>query len=203
MDILITVVSWIIGLYVAFILLLSIGFSAGGAANTGNTDLGIISLVSSLLLLYLIWTGISSLLPSDEADSSGMTPSVKVPEGKEGKEAYYDTTEVDTSGIAAPSIDGKSTATHPKEKSPSHIQEASNKKELYQEYPYLFWSFYAVAFLLYASWFFKSSKSKGQGKDLVKQKLIASMTWKEDARGLKPWNPEWNPEVGDTSTTDK
>ena len=96
MDIFITVVSWIIGLYVAFILLLAIGFAAGGAANTGSSELSIISIASSLLLIYLIWMGVSSLFFSDEADAPDINSSISA--GKV-KEVYYDTTEIDVSGF--------------------------------------------------------------------------------------------------------
>ncbi len=203
MDIFITVIAWIIGFYVAFILLLSIGFAAGGAANTGNPELSIISIASSMLLIYLIWTGISSLFISDEEDSPKMVSSVGVAELKNEKQLYYDTTEVDVSGIAAPSTDAKSSAADTKRASSPQIQTAIKKKEFFDNYPYLLWLFYTVVFVFYASWLFAPSKAKGQGKDLVKQKLIASMTWKEDPAGLKPWNPKWNPEVGDTSKRDK
>ncbi len=203
MDIFITVIGWVIGLYVAFILLLSIGFSAGGAANTGNLDLGIISIVSSMLLMYLIWMGISSLFMSDEDDSPKMVSSVGVTELKNEKQLYYDTTEVDVSGIAAPSTAAKSTAADAKTGSRPQIQTATKKKEFFDDYPYLLWLFYTVVFIFYASWLFTPSKAKGQGKDLVKQKLIASMTWKEDPAGLKPWNPNWDPEVVDASKRDK
>ena len=51
MDTFITVISWIAGFYAIFILSLTIGFSAGGAAQTGNSSLGILSMVSTLLFL--------------------------------------------------------------------------------------------------------------------------------------------------------
>ena len=202
MDILITIIAWVIGLYVAFILLLSIGFSAGGAANTGNSELSIISIVSSLLLIYLVWLGISSLFTSED-DSPKMVTSAGVTGLKNDKQVYYDTTAVDVSGIAAPSTDGKSTVVDTKQLSHPQIQTATKKKEFFDDYPYLLWLFYTVVFVFYASWLFTPSKAKGQGKDLVKQKLIASMTWKEDPAGLKPWSPKWNPEVGDASKSDK
>lgn len=202
MDIFITVVSWIIGLYVAFILLLAIGFAAGGASNTGSSELSIISIASSLLLIYLIWMGVSSLFFSDEADAPDINSSISA--GKV-KEVYYDTTEIDVSGVTAPSIDGKSTSVQTKAEPRSHTQTATVKEEksFFDDYQYLLWSFYALAFILYASWLLKPSKVKGRGKDLVKKKLIASMTLKEDATGLKPWNPNWKPEDGDASKPDK
>ena len=66
MDTFITVISWLAGFYALFILALTIGFSAGGAANTGNSELGIVSTVSTLLFLYLIYIGVSSLFSTDD-----------------------------------------------------------------------------------------------------------------------------------------
>ena len=197
MDVLITVVSWMIGLYVAFILLLSIGFALGGAVNTGSSELSIISIVSSMFLIYLIWMGISSLFISDEEDSPNMVSSVEMTELKNEKQLYYDTTEADVSGITAPLRDGKSTAADAKRAPHPQTQTVTKKKEFFDDYPYLLWLFYTVVFIFYASWLFTPSKAKGHGKDLVKQKLIASMTWKEDPKGLKPWHPKWDPNLGD------
>ena len=78
MDTFITVISWIAGFYAAFILLLSIGFSAGGHANTGNAGLGMISIVSTLLFLFLIYLGGSSLFSTDDANVSTQVKSEKV-----------------------------------------------------------------------------------------------------------------------------
>ena len=201
MDTFITVIGWIAGLSFAFMLLLSIGFSAGGAANTGNSELGIVSIASSLLLIYLIWAGVSSLFSSDDVKSPETKTIVRVTQTDKVKEADYDPTVVDVSGVVAPSTDKKSIATDTK--MASRPATATKKNEFFDDNPYLLWLFYTVAFMIYASWLFQPSKIKGKGKDLVKQKLIASMTWKEDASGLKPWNPNWNPEDGDVSKSDK
>lgn len=66
MDTFITVISWIAGFYALFILALTIAFSAGGVANTGNSELGIISIVSTLLFLYLMYVAVSSLFSTDD-----------------------------------------------------------------------------------------------------------------------------------------
>ena len=70
MDTFITVILWLGGFYALFILALSIGFSAGGYAQTDNIELGIISAVSTFLFLFLIYLGISSItsyiFPSEE-----------------------------------------------------------------------------------------------------------------------------------------
>lgn len=66
MDTFITVISWLAGFYALFILALAIGFSAAGHANTGNSELGIVSIGSTLLFLFLIYLGASSLFSTDD-----------------------------------------------------------------------------------------------------------------------------------------
>ena len=61
MDTFITIISWIAGLGTGFVLLLSLVFAGAGAAQTNNSELHIVSWVSSILLLWLLWTGVSSL----------------------------------------------------------------------------------------------------------------------------------------------
>lgn len=66
MDTFITVIFWVAGFYAAFILLLSMAFSAGGHAQTGDSGLSIMSLVSTFLFLFLIYLGVSSLFSTDD-----------------------------------------------------------------------------------------------------------------------------------------
>ena len=78
MDTFITIISWIAGFYALFILALTIGFSAGGHANTGNSELGVISIVSTLLFLFLIYLGVSSLFSTDDVKVPNQIKSEKV-----------------------------------------------------------------------------------------------------------------------------
>ena len=77
MDTFITVISWIAGFYAIFILLLAIGFSLAGAAQTGNSELGIVSMVSTLLFLYLIYIGFSSIFSTDDIEIPSQIKSEK------------------------------------------------------------------------------------------------------------------------------
>ena len=61
MDIFITIVLWILGLYAGSILMLAIVFSSTAHTQTTNNELNIVSIVSSVLLVLLIWMGISSI----------------------------------------------------------------------------------------------------------------------------------------------
>ena len=77
MDTFITVISWIAGFYAIFILVLTIGFSAGGAAQTANSELGIVSMVSTLLFLYLIYIGFSSIFSTNDIEIPSQIKSEK------------------------------------------------------------------------------------------------------------------------------
>jgi len=77
MDTFITVIFWVAGFYAAFILLLAMVFSAGGHAQTGDSGLGIMSLVSTFLFLFLIYLGASSLFSTDDAKVSSKIQSEK------------------------------------------------------------------------------------------------------------------------------
>ena len=77
MDTFITIISWIAGFYLAFILLLAIGFSAGGAAQTKKTGLGITSMLSTLFFLYLVYIGFSAIFGSDDKDDTNQIKSEK------------------------------------------------------------------------------------------------------------------------------
>jgi len=186
MDTFFTVITWIVGIYAGFILLMAIGFSAGGAAQTGKSELGLASTFSTLLLFYLIWKGVSSLFFSDTVDESRTVRTVKV--------AVVDTQtpSVQVSAIMAPSTNhAKSMKVKPEAK----VETIAPKKDVSNDINWLLWAFYIVTFIAYFSWIFAPSKTKGEGKDLIKQKFIASMTFKEDESGLKPWNPNWKPET--------
>ncbi len=76
-DTFITVISWIAGFYAIFILVLTIVFSAGGAAQTANSELGIVSMVSTLLFLYLIYIGFSSIFSTNDIEIPSQIKSEK------------------------------------------------------------------------------------------------------------------------------
>ena len=78
MDIFITVISWIAGFYAILILGLAIGFSAGGYANTSNPELGLVSLISTFLFLYVIYLGASSLFSTDDVKTPTQINSEKI-----------------------------------------------------------------------------------------------------------------------------
>lgn len=61
MDIFITIVLWIGGFFAFFILSLTLVFAGGGAAQTGKSELKMMSVFSFILMIFLVWTGISSL----------------------------------------------------------------------------------------------------------------------------------------------
>ncbi len=83
MDTFITIISWIAGFFLSFILLLSFLFSSAGAAQTNKLDLKIISWISILLFIWLVWSGVSSLSVSDEANTAVTTAqSASLPETK-------------------------------------------------------------------------------------------------------------------------
>ncbi len=198
MDIFITVITWIVGLYAGFMLLMAIGFSAGGAAQTGNSELGILSTISSLLFIYLVWMGVSSVFFSNEVEIADLNSSVKEVKVKKAKVAIvdYDTPSVDVSEISAPSTESKSRAVATEAKvAPSPKATVVKAKEsTVTNNDLLLWLFYAIAFIVYFSWVFAPSKIKGSKRDLVKKKIIGTMTLKKDESGLQAWDPKWKPE---------
>ena len=184
----ITVIGWIVGLYVAFVLILAIGFSAGGAANKKNSDLSIMSLASTFLLIYLIYKGFTFLFGPDETDAVArkVAPVVQA--------VYYDNTESDVSRSTAPTLTTSAIAT--KTEIQPQVHKASTEveeKELVDNTPYMLWFLYAFAFV-YGIWVFIPSKGKHKEKELAKKKIMASMMFKKDATGLQAWHPKWKPE---------
>jgi len=171
MDIFITIISWIVGLYAGFALMMAIVFSSAGAAQTNNSELKITSLISTLLLLYLIWIGISSVFFSDEKESSARTKVEKIQ-----KQTLAQTTTV--------------------EKVTSPIKTNATNEANYNR-NFILWTFYMIAFFVFFSWLFTPSKERGKGRDFIKQKFLASMRLKEDASGLKPWDANWQPIIED------
>ena len=166
MDIFITVVAWIVGLYAGFALLMAIVFSGLGAAQTGNSELTIASMVSSMLLIYLVWMGVSSLIEDDVVSTSLIT-------------------KMDTM-----SVNNLSTLQHTVTTSENRAVSKSN----YDESDFALWSIYMATFVLFFIWIFRPSTKRGREKELVKKKFLASMSLKVDETGLRPWNPNWNPE---------
>ena len=185
MDMVITVVGWIIGLYVAFMLILAIGFSAGGAANTKNSDLSIMSLASTFLLIYLIYKGFSFLFGPDESDAVARN----VPPVTQA--VQYDSTEIDVSTAAAPTL--KAGTASPKRETRAQVHEQSTVKKEKERPEYLLWFLYTFAFV-YAIWLFKPSKDGHKEKELAKKKIMATMMFKKDATGLQAWHPAWKPD---------
>ena len=83
MDTFITIVSWIGGIGVSFILLMSFVFSSAGAAQTNNSELKITAWISILLFIWLAWSGVSSLFISDKVNTAVTTAqSTSLPEAK-------------------------------------------------------------------------------------------------------------------------
>ena len=185
----ITVIGWIIGLYVAFVLILAIGFSAGGAANKKNSDLSIMSLASTFLLIYLIYKGFSFLFGPDDTDAVArkVAPVVQT--------VHYDSTESDVSRSAAPVLTTSTIATKTETQLQVHkaSTEVEERKELVDNTPYMLWFLYAFAFV-YGIWLFIPSNGKHKEKELAKKKIMASMMFKKDATGLQAWHPDWKPE---------
>ena len=95
MDTFITIISWIAGFFLSFVLLLSFVFSAAGAAQTNKLDLKIISWISVLLFIWLVWSGISSLSVSDEVSSAVTTAqNASMPETKMAASTIFENTMV-------------------------------------------------------------------------------------------------------------
>jgi len=194
MDMVFTVIGWIIGLYAAFMLILAIGFSLGGAANTGNSDLSIMSIGSTLLLFYLIYKGFTFFFGSDDTDVvKRYTPPVV-------QTVQYDTTPVDVTDIkppAAQAITEHEVLTTETKIAPT-VTTAKTvptvKKGYFDDKPFIPWIFYSFMFLSYLFWLFKPSKAKQTQKELAKKKMIATMMFKKDASGLQAWNPDWKPD---------
>ena len=191
MDMVFTVIGWIIGLYIAFMLILAIGFSLGGAANTGNSDLSIMSIGSTLLLFYLIYKGFTFFFGSDDIDvvKHHTSPVVQT--------VQYDTTVVDVTDVRPPAEQAiiedeivptqtKKEATVPTEKKVSKV-----KKGYFDDTPFIPWIIYSFVLLFYVYWIFKPSEDVHTEKELAKKKLVATMMFKKDASGLQAWHPDW------------
>ena len=134
---------------------MAIVFSGLGAAQMGNLELTIVSVLSSMLLVYLVWMGVSSLIEDDLVSDVPIT-------------------KMDTMSVNNPS------ALHDAV-SPSKNRTVSKSN-------------YMATFVLFFLWIFRPSKKRDREKESVKKKFLASMTLKADKTGLRPWNPNWNPE---------
>ena len=192
-------ILWIIGPMVAFVLLLGILFAEGGVAQTNNIELHIVSKGSMLLLIALIWLGISSLIGEDDTPHKVTTA--------------YATTVADTTSVQnakAPStyeptsqvkLEIESThediALQPKNPSDTSVQKvptSENPKDSnpqYDETDYLLWSLYFLVFLIFMWWIFSPSKQQGQGRELVKEKFVSTIKFEADEQGRKPWHSDW------------
>jgi len=76
MDMFITVVLWVVGFFAFGILGLAFAFSAGGAAQTGKTELKVISSVSFLLIVFLIGMAVYSVFSSIAGSFSDVNTSI-------------------------------------------------------------------------------------------------------------------------------
>ena len=190
MDIILTVLGWMIGLYVAFMLLLAIGFSLGGAANTGNSDLSIISIGSTFLLFYLIYKGFTFFFGADDIDAVSRQSASVI------KIVQYNTPIIEISNDKAPArVDRKNPI---QDESKHRIQTKTPtvkpQKGYFDDTQFLLWVFYSLSFLFYITWLFKPSKIKNSEKELAKKKIIATMMFKKDDAGLQAWHPAWKPD---------
>jgi len=168
-DILITIVLWIVGFYAFFILGMALLFAIGGAVQTGKSELKVISIFALILMVFLVWIGISSF----SSDVEKNTPVSKV----------------DVSSISSHDKPLE------KPKVSSNVEEDTpilkDDFETYEEI--ILWVFYAIFFTAFFLWLFAPSENKGEGRDLVKKKFKASVKLEKDEAGRKPWDPEWRP----------
>ena len=190
MDIILTGIGWVIGLYVAFMLLLAIGFSLGGAANTGNSDLSIMSIGSTFLLFYLIYKGFTFFFGADDINTVGKQSPAII------KTVQYDTPIIEVSNTKAPVRVDKANTTQTEQRPlvPTKENLVKSKKGYFDDTQFLLWIFYSFTFLFYVIWLFKPSKINNSEKELAKKKIIATMMFKKDASGLQAWNPAWKPD---------
>ena len=190
MYIILTVIGWVIGLYVAFMLMLAIGFSAGGAANTGNKDLSIMSIASTFLLFYLIYKGFTFFFGSDDIDASQKQNPAVI------KTVQYNTPIIEVSSNAPSVKREKVSPIQPqtKQKATPQTTVVKAQKGYFDDAQLLLWIFYSFTFIFYVMWLFKPSKIKRPEKELVKKKLIATMMFKKDTAGLQAWHPAWKPD---------
>lgn len=61
MDTFITIISWVGGIALFFLLGLSLVFSSAANAQTGKSGFGIIAVTSGVLMVWLLWMGGASL----------------------------------------------------------------------------------------------------------------------------------------------
>jgi len=190
MDIILTVIGWVIGLYVAFMLILAIGFSLGGAANTGNSDLSIMSIASTFLLFYLIYKGFTFFFGSDDIDTvkSNKTPVIRT--------VQYDTPVIDIPSTTPPVTKEKIIPEQTKATPLVHKEKVVTKvkKGYFDGVPYIPWIIYSLVLLFYVYWIFKPATKQQTEKELVKKKLIATMMFKKDVSGRQAWHPSWEPD---------
>ena len=200
-------ILWIIGPMIGFVLMLGIVFAEGGAAQTNNMELHIVSKGSMLLLVGLIWLGVSSLIGEDDAlpvelsnksyEDTASVQNAKAP-------SSYKLTETTQSQTKTMTPQGESTLTASIEEASTHTDTTAEKKVTtkeqttskvhYSETDYLLWSSYMLIFLLFMWWVFGSSKKSGKGREVVKEKFMATMRLEADETGLRPWNPDWKEE---------
>ena len=170
-------ILWIIGPIVAFVLLLGIVFAEGGVAQTNNMELHVVSKGSMLLLVGLIWLGISSLIGSDvtnEVTRQDLNPTT-----------VEDITSVQNAKAPYSYTDSDQTT-----RAPSQSSKAS-KSSVVPETDNLFWYLYTLSFLVFMLWVFWPSKRQHKGKGLVKDKFVSTIKFEADEKGRRPWHSDW------------
>lgn len=175
MDIFITIISWIGGIALFGILGLAFGFSAGGFAQTKNSDLGIISLASTVLIFWLLWMGASSLYH--------MAGSVV--------DAY-------TSAPQQSSLAAQTTATRAQQPITTVAVDKNDGKDNLQMQ--ILFILASIPFLI---WLLSPSGQEDKEKELIRKKLMATVALEKDESGTRPWDPNWKPKDGHSENDEK
>jgi len=170
-------ILWIIGPIVAFVLLLGIVFAEGGVAQTNNMELHVVSKGSMLLLVGLIWLGISSLVGGDvtnEVARQDLNPTT-----------VEDITSVQNAKAPSAYTVGDQTAQEPSQTS------TASENTVVPKTNNLFWYLYILSFLVFMLWVFWPSKRQYKGKGLVKDKFVSTIKFEADEKGRRPWHSDW------------
>ena len=166
MDIFITIISWIGGIALFGLFGLLFVFSSTAHTQPGESSLNIISIVSSALILWLLWMGASSLyhIAGSAADE------------------YLNEPQQTSSVVQTATTGSQQTITT------GTADKNDEKEDLRMQILFI------LATLPFLIWLFTPSDEKDTKRDLVRKKVMASIALEKDEFGTRPWTPDWKPE---------
>ena len=174
MDIFITIISWIGGFALFGLLGLVFVFSSTAHRHPGESSIDIVTLASFALMLWLLWMGASSIfhMAGSAADAYVNKPQQSSSFAKTVMTGTQQSVTTDTA------------------------DKSDDKDDLQMQILFI------LASLPFLIWLLSPSDQEDKKKELVRKKLMATVTLEKDESGARPWDPHWKP-VDDHSENNK